>query len=122
MEDMDVPSSIFALWQDRGYAGSSLELEAIRTHLKELWALRVAARGGVARWRSLLARSETMVARLRPSPQREEAKAVLRSCCASFKARCQMSWRPHIVLALGLLGEPLASLQQFDKRGVKRCW
>lgn len=33
-----------------------------------------------------------------------------------------MCWRPHLVLVLGLLGEPVGRIEALDQRFVKRAW
>ena len=120
MDDLDVPAAVLRLWRQYGYAGSSLELENARAEVKMLWSFKSNGKGGGPKWRSLLGRVMTRVARLGQGAGRDEALGMLRTCGQPFKAKTLMSWRPHVLIVLGLLGEPLRSIQQLDPRFVQK--
>ena len=50
------------------------------------------------------------------------ALSVLRSCGGAFKGGSMISWRPFLVVVLGLLGDSAASVEALDPRYMKKCW
>ena len=62
------------------------------------------------------------MARMRPCPAREMVVHVLREAGRLFKSNSMMSWRPHLLLALGLLSESIDDLRAMDFAGVHRTW
>ena len=123
METLEVPSPVLQLWGRVAFTGATLEINAVKQEIRILWGIKSGAKGGSSTWCSQLARVKTRLARLQLDHRcKPVAAAVLRSCGASFRARTLMSWRPHLVVVLGILGESFSAIEKLDPRFVRRTW
>lgn len=122
MSSLDVPVEVAQLLRQRALAGSSVEVSHAKAHLRDLWNSRSNVRGGTQRWRGKQGVTLTLIARLRASGARDSALAALREAGRRFKANSLVSWRPYVLLALGLLGEPLAVMEALDPKSVQKSW
>jgi len=61
MENLDLPHQVVALFKLRGFSGSSLALEHVKTRLLQLWNT-----SGPVKWRAALGQVLTAVARIQP--------------------------------------------------------
>ena len=122
MSSLDVPVEVAQLLRQRALAGSSMEVSRAKAHLRDLWNSRSNVRGGTQRWRGKQGQTLTLIARLRASGARDSALAALREAGRRFKANSLVSWRPYVLLALGLLGEPLAVMEALDPKSVQKSW
>ena len=121
MANLQLPRVVLRLFRERGYAGSSSDLERIRAEMNG-WFHMQPKGGGGSKWWSTLGRLKTSVARLRPSVPRNTTLAVLRGCGRAFNQKRLASWRPRAILALGLLGEPFDALEATCRRHRCQSW
>ena len=119
---LDVPEEVAALFRNRGYTGTSLELQGARAHIRELWATRSNAKGGAQLCRSKQGQAMTIVARMRSCEARDLVVFALREAGRFFRANSLASWRPFVLIALGLLAEPLDCIEAMDPVAVHRIW
>ena len=120
--DLEVPDEVKWLFRSTFYHGTSLELQVSRAHVRELWGTRSNAKGGVHLWRSRQTRAMTIVGRMKLCHSRELVVHALREAGKHFRSNSMASWRPYVLLALGLMGEPLDLLQAMDPLAVHRTW
>ena len=109
MANLQLPRVVLRLFRERGYAGSSGDLECIKAEMNG-WFKMQPKGGEGSKWWSMLGRLKTSVVRLRPSVPRNATLAVLRGCGRAFNQKRLASWRPHAIVTLGLLGEPFDAL------------
>ena len=119
---LQVPLAVVGLFRSKGCSGTSLDLQNARAHVRELWGTRSNVKGGVRLWRSRQGRCLTVVARMRPCAARDLVLHVLREAGRHFRANSLATWRPHVLLALGLLAEPVDELEAMDPVAVHRTW
>ena len=119
---LEVPDEVVRLFRSKGYHGTSLELNVSRAHIRELWGTRSSGKGGVRLWRSRQMRAMTVIGRMRSCDSQELVVHVLREAGKHFRSNSMASWRPYVLLALGLMGEPLDALEAMDPLAVHRTW
>ena len=77
-------------------------------------------KGGTRTWRSQCATLLTKVRRkLPPSPAKQFIISELTKATRSFKGNSASTWRPHVLLCMGFLGVPLASIRDMGKATLK---
>ena len=110
-----MPVVAAALFRSRGFSGPSLSQASVKRQLLDLWeAKRCNA------WRAALGRVLTTVARMVPSSTRTSLLWMLRSCGRSYRSNTQISWKPHVVLCLGMCAVPLGELEHLMGRSFRR--
>ena len=119
---LDTPVVVVQLLRERGLQGSSDEVSIAKTHLRDLWAVRSNSKGGSVLWRRRHGQCLTVVARLRASDARALSLHALREAGRMFKGSVLSSWRPGVLLALGLLGEPLDTMDSLGPKVVQATW
>ena len=111
------------LWHHSGFVGATLELASLKADVRTLWMIQSARKGGAGRWFSQFALVRTRLSRLATDhPFKPMALSILRSCGGAFRASSMLSWRPFLIVVLGLLGESIAGVEALDPRYTKRCW
>ena len=110
-----MPVVAATLFRTRGFNGQSLSQQQVKSQLLDLWNER-----RCVPWRAALGRVLTTVARLQLSEQREVLLKTLRSCGRSYKANVMISWKPHVIVALGLIGVASSQLEQMMGRSLRR--
>ena len=117
-----MPTEVQVLLRTYGYPGSSLALRSSVAIVSELWQAKANEKGGSLRWRALHGRALTHVSRMDACPQRDLVAGLMRECARGFQGRSLLTWKPYVLLCMGLLGEPLSTLEGLCRIWVKRCW
>ena len=115
MDTLDMPVVAASLFRTRGFPGPSLAQQNVKAQLMDLWQAK-----RCVQWRAALGRVLTTVARLCQSGTRDALLKTLRSCGRSYRANVQCTWKPFVVVCLGLCAVPLEQLEQLMGRSFRR--